>query len=166
MAPGHVDDATIIHVESDRSPADADTVLGRPARAALGATAAHPVRPAEARLRFRLPNGEEILLDQPHQLGRRPRPPRIASGSPARLIQVTSPTSAVSGTHLEIRQEGSSVVVTDLGSTNGTIVIPPRGRRQRLHSGQSLTVLPGTTVDIGDGNIIEILPAAGTTPAQ
>ncbi|TFD26376.1 FHA domain-containing protein [Cryobacterium cryoconiti] len=156
----------MIHAGGNQSPADADTVLGRPARATPRAAAAHPVRPAEARLRFRLPNGEEIPLDRPSHVGRRPRPPRIASGAPARLVNVDSPTSAVSGTHLEIRQEGSSVVVTDLGSTNGSIVIPPRGRRLRLHPGQSLTVLPGTTVDIGDGNIIEILPAAGTTPAQ
>ncbi|MBC7443374.1 MAG: FHA domain-containing protein, partial [Ramlibacter sp.] len=72
----------------------------------------------------------------------------------------------VSGTHLEIKQEGESVVVTDLGSTNGTIVTAPRARAARLRPGGSLVVLPGTRVDIGDGNIIEILPASGTQPAQ
>ncbi|WP_370263792.1 hypothetical protein [Cryobacterium sp. TMT2-23] len=58
------------------------------------------------------------------------------------------------------------MVVTDLGSTNGTIVTAPRGRGQRLRPGESLVALPGTKVDIGDGNIIEILPASGITPTQ
>ena len=174
------EDATIVRAGAPGRPADADTVLLRPGladtlipirRAALGQpppepSADEPVRPGEPRFAFRLPSGEEIPLDHPCRLGRRPRLPRIANVAEMRLIEVASPTSAVSGTHLEIRQEGGSVVVTDLGSTNGTVVSPPRGRRQRLRSGQSLTVLPGTTVHIGDGNIIEILPAAGMTPGQ
>ena len=176
------DDATIMHAgpAAGAHPADADTVLSRPVGAETvspdeRAAPGHPVdghptgeqaRLAEVRFAFRLPNGEEIPLDVPCRLGRRPRPPRIIAAVPTRLIGVVSPNSAVSGTHLEIRQEGESVVVTDLGSTNGTVVVPPLGLRQRLRSGQALTVLPGTTVHIGDGNIIEILPAAGTTPVQ
>ena len=109
---------------------------------------------------FRLPDGNELRLDVAHYLGRRPRSPRITDGPLPRLITVASMTSAVSGTHLEIRQEGDTVVVTDLHSTNGTFVLTPRGKRLRLGSGQSLAVVPGTTVDIGDGNIIEVLPAS------
>lgn len=116
--------------------------------------------PERARYGFRLPDGGERRLDAVYHLGRRPRPPRISDGPPPRLVPVPSSTNAVSGTHLEIRQEGDSVVVTDLGSTNGTVVIPPRGRKRRLGPGQSLAVAPGTTVDIGDGNIIEILRAS------
>lgn len=188
------DDATIMRARDHGRPADEDTVLARPADddtilgrpagsdttvpdertapvhpatgSASGRRSAEPARPAEACFAFRLPSGEEIPLDRPCRIGRRPRPPRIISAEPVRLIEVASPTSAVSGTHVEIRQEGGSVVVTDLGSTNGTVVAPPRGRGQRLRSGQSLTVLPGTTVHLGDGNIIEILPAAGMTPGQ
>jgi len=110
-----------------------------------------------SRYGFRLPDGLERRLDEVYLLGRSPRPPRITAARPPHLLTIVSPTSAVSGTHLEIRQEGDSVVVTDLGSTNGTIVDLPYGRRQRLRPGQSLTVVPGTTVDIGDGNIIEVL---------
>jgi hypothetical protein len=116
--------------------------------------------PERARYGFRLPDGGECRLDAVYHLGRRPRPPRISAGPPPRLVPVPSRTNTVSGTHLEIRQEGDSVVVTDLGSTNGTVVIPPRGRKRRLGPGQSLAVAPGTTVDIGDGNIIEILRAS------
>ena len=174
------DDATIVRAGGPGRPADADTVLARPVevdtlladtrtvvgRPAPGQVAGEPARPGEARFAFRLPNGEKIPLDLPCRLGRRPRPPRIDEAAPVRLIEVASPTSAVSATHVEIRQEGGSVVVTDLGSTNGTVVAPPLGRSQRLRAGQSLTVLPGSTVHIGDGNIIEILPSAGQTPGQ
>ncbi|TFD48890.1 FHA domain-containing protein [Cryobacterium frigoriphilum] len=106
---------------------------------------------------FQLSSGEPHRLDQAYVLGRKPRLPRIVIGQPPRLLAVPSPTSAVSSTHLEIRQEGDSIVVTDLGSTNGTVVRPPHGRTRRLRSGQSLAVTPGTVVDIGDGNSVEIL---------
>ena len=99
-----------------------------------------------------------FLLATPYVLGRHPRSPRVSPGTIPRLIAVDSPTSAVSGTHLEIRQVGDAVVVTDLGSTNGTRVTASPGNTQRLSPGSSLAVLPGARVDIGDGNIIEILP--------
>jgi pSer/pThr/pTyr-binding forkhead associated (FHA) protein len=144
---------TVIIRSRDRRQAstDAGPALVRPAPEPL---------PESARYGFRLPHGDERRLDAVYHLGRRPSLPRIADGSTPRLVSIPSNTNAVSATHLEIRQEGDSVVVTDLGSTNGTIVIPPRGRKQRLRSGQSLAVVPGTTVDIGDGNIIEILPVS------
>jgi hypothetical protein len=111
---------------------------------------------------FRI-GGEERVLNTVHLLGRRPRAPRVPlignTAAPC-LVTVDSRTSAVSATHLEIRQEGDAVVVTDLGSTNGTIVKQPRGKWERLRGGGSLAVVPGTTVDIGDGNIIEILAAS------
>lgn len=106
---------------------------------------------------FRLPDGTERRLDTVYLLGRRPQSARIGAEADTRLITIGSRTSAVSATHLEIRQDGDSVVVTDVGSTNGTIVLPKRGRRQRLRAGQSVAVRPGTRVDIGDGNIIEVL---------
>ena len=108
---------------------------------------------------FRLATGEEARLDRVYRIGRRPRPRRIRAGEVVELVVVPSPTAMVSASHLEISQIGGAVVLTDLGSTNGTLVRFALGRTQRLRSGASLTVLPGTTVDIGDGNLIEILPA-------
>lgn len=142
-------------------PAAQDTVITRRRERRERRPAAEAAPLARGtRYGFRLPDGEERRLDAIYFLGRRPRSPRITGGPLPRLVTVTSPTSAVSATHLEIRQEGDTVVVTDLNSTNGTIVNPPRGRRQRLGSGQSLAVAPGTTLDIGDGNIVEVLPAS------
>ncbi|MBC7443101.1 MAG: FHA domain-containing protein, partial [Ramlibacter sp.] len=142
------DESTIIRAPRADATAESDTVLRRPPgsdtaippSAAVHATGSREARTAPAdrpRCAFRLPGGEEIRLDTACHLGRRPRPPRIPRVVPVRLVTVSSPTSAVSGTHLEIKQEGESVVVTDLGSTNGTIVTAPRARAARLRPGES-----------------------------
>jgi len=118
-----------------------------------------PAVAAPGRYGIRLATGEDLRLDRVFRIGRNPGTRRSPAGEVLELVQVVSPTAVVSGNHLEIRQDGDAVVLTDLGSTNGTLVRFSRGHTQRLRSGASLTVLPGTTVDIGDGNLIEILPA-------
>ena len=114
--------------------------------------------PAPARFAVRFPTGDSYLLDAPLLIGRRPTALRVASGREPRLVSVPSPDQEVSATHVRIEQEGDAVVVTDLRSTNGT-VLTIAGERVRLRPGQSQVVLTGTAVDIGDGNIIEITAA-------
>lgn len=97
-------------------------------------------------------------LEHPCVFGRDPHPPRIVKGVRPRLIAVNSPTREVSETHIEIRQLGSSVIVTDLRSTNGSVVHVPGNAARKLRQGESVVVSAGTLVDIGDGNIIRILP--------
>jgi hypothetical protein len=48
------------------------------------------------------------------------------------------------------------VIVTDLRSTNGTQVRLPGSAPTRLRQGESIVVTPGSTIEIGDGNVIEI----------
>ncbi|MFF1877705.1 FHA domain-containing protein [Leifsonia sp. NPDC058230] len=115
--------------------------------------------PAARRFAIRLGSGDAFALDVPVLIGRRPAPLRVASGPQPRLIAVSSPDQQVSSTHLQIEQVGDAVVVTDLRSTNGTVVSPLGGRSSRLRPGQSMAVLPGAIVEIGDGNIIEITAA-------
>ncbi|MEO7123745.1 MAG: FHA domain-containing protein [Lacisediminihabitans sp.] len=117
----------------------------------------HPVAPTPV-YGFRVGDRAPISLDVPVLIGRKPAAPRIPGNVLPRLVRVSSPLSEVSGTHLELRQEGSSVIVTDLRSTNGTIVRMPGFRPVKLRQGESLVVRPGTLVDIGDGNVFEILP--------
>lgn len=112
--------------------------------------------PAPAQYAIRLASGEVFDLDLPVLIGRRPSAPRIEQGAPPRLVAVASPEHEVSSTHVRIEQEGDAVVVTDLRSTNGTIVTAAAGTESRLRPGQSVVVLAGATVEIGDGNIIEI----------
>jgi pSer/pThr/pTyr-binding forkhead associated (FHA) protein len=79
---------------------------------------------------------------------------------------VASPRGEVSASHVEVRQEGSAVVVSDLGSTNGTRVAIPGRRPVSLRQGESIAVLAGTIVDIGDGNRLEILPFTRLIPQE
>ena len=115
--------------------------------------------------RFTLGDSEEpIPLDVPAYIGRRPGSPRIRSGIVPRLVVVPSPLHEVSGTHVELRQLGTSVIVTDMKSTNGSLVITPGSAPRKLRQGESVVVSPGTLVDIGDGNVIEILPIQRLIP--
>ena len=124
-----------------------------------------PIEQEAAPLHFavRVGPGDSIDLDAPIVVGRRPAPQRVDSGVLPRLITVPSPEQEVSSTHVRIEQSGDAVVVTDLRSTNGTVVVRPGGASARLRPGESTVVLPGTVVRIGDGNIIEItaVPADG-----
>jgi hypothetical protein len=108
--------------------------------------------------RIRVNRHEPIPLDSPTLIGRKPVSPRIAIGGVPRLVRVPSPGREVSSTHVELRQQGASVIVTDLRSTNGTVVSIPGSSSQKLRQGESLVVSAGTVVDIGDGNTVEILP--------
>lgn len=111
---------------------------------------------APRRFAVRVGPGDSIGLEVPILVGRRPAPPRVESGALLRLVTVSSPEQEVSSTHLRIEQSGDAVVVTDLRSTNGTVVVRPDGDTSRLRPGESTVVLSGTVVNIGDGNIIEI----------
>lgn len=108
---------------------------------------------------FRMSGSEVVIvLDRPAYVGRNPAPPRIPGGHPPRLVTVQSPRSEVSSSHVEVRQLGATVIVTDLKSTNGSIVVVPGHGARVLRHGESMVVSPGTLVDIGDGNVIEITP--------
>jgi hypothetical protein len=155
-----VDDDTIVRSRTSAAPA----LHGRPALVEPPSQWTHEAQLRDARLlqaqsfSFRVNTHAPIPLDVPAFIGRRPIPPRVPGVVAPRLVRVPSPLQEVSGTHLEVSQQGSSVVVTDLKSTNGTIVRMPGVPPLKLRQGESVVVLPGTLVDIGDGNVLEILP--------
>jgi len=101
--------------------------------------------------------GPPAPIDTVIYVGRRPSTPRITGGTLPTLVTVPSPQQLVSSTHLQIHQEGATVVVSDLRSTNGTIVTVPGRDPRTLLQGESLVVTPGTIIDIGDDTIIEIV---------
>jgi len=120
--------------------------------------AAQPELSAPARYRFSLNSADPISLDVPVLIGRDPRPPRVATAVMPRFVRVHSPRREVSATHVELRQDGTSVIVTDMRSTNGTVITVPGMPQFTLHAGGSLVVAPGTTLDLGDDNLVEIMP--------
>lgn len=167
---GPVDSATPLPALVEPAEAEADTIIvtraqsGRRRRPDFRAETAEVLE--AARFALKIGTHAPIPLDVPAYVGRRPSTPRITSRQMPRLVMVPSPKREVSSTHLEIRQEGATVVVTDLGSTNGTIVtsegFSPRGLRQ----GESVVVGAGSVVDIGDGIRIAVIVAPTETSAE
>ncbi|MBX3091725.1 MAG: FHA domain-containing protein [Cryobacterium sp.] len=143
--------------------ADADTIIvtraqsGR--RRARDAVASVDDDRERARFALRIGTHEPIPLEVPAYVGRRPSTPRISGSRMPRLVMVPSPTREVSSTHVEFRQEGATVVVTDLGSTNGTIVASGGSSPRGLRQGESVVVGAGSVVDIGDGIRIVVVEA-------
>jgi hypothetical protein len=107
---------------------------------------------------FRMGSSATVLLDAIAYIGRKPSVPRVVRGGKPRLVRVQSPTGEVSSTHCELRQQGSTVVVQDLKSTNGTRLAVPGFPVRTLRPGESVVIPVGTLIDIGDRNVIEILP--------
>lgn len=118
-----------------------------------------PVTPPAAMFYgFRIGNSQIVRLDAIAFIGRKPSAPRVVRDGVPRLVRVQSPTQEVSSTHLELRQVGSTVVAQDLHSTNGTRLGVPGHAVRVLRPGEAVVVTVGTLIDIGDRNVIEILP--------
>lgn len=114
-----------------------------------------------ARLLF--PDGRVVEVDRPVLVGRAPEATRVATSAEPRIVIVESPRQEISSTHLEIRPgsgaEHGAAVVTDLGSTNGTVVVQPGLPPQELRPGAGFLLVPGSLVDLGDGVSIEVVEA-------
>jgi pSer/pThr/pTyr-binding forkhead associated (FHA) protein len=67
-------------------------------------------------------------------------------------MTVPSPNHDVSRTHVEVVAEDWQIVVTDLNSTNGTVLVRPGALgRQQLAPGEPVTVQLGSVIELGDG---------------
>jgi len=142
-------------------PASSIPASGPPAPAPI-TKAAEPRRP----YRLKMSDGVVVSLDLTIYLGRRPSVPRVASDRRVRLVAVPSIGKEVSATHLELRQSGDAVVATDMRSTNGSTVTVPGSKPRTLLRGESAVVTPGTLIDLGDGNVLEVLsPERVTEPS-
>jgi len=114
-----------------------------------------PERPRPFRLR--LADGTLVPLDQPVYLGRKPSVPRIHPGGVPLLVTLDSPQREVSSTHLELSMVGATIVASDARSTNGSVLHIPGAEPRTLIGGESAVVTPGTVIELGDGNLIELL---------
>lgn len=106
------------------------------------------VRPSLGRLRF--DTGGAIELDRPALLGRKPPDDQLVNGERAVAVAIPDPEHALSRLHLEVRLEGWAVVVVDRRSTNASIVTLPDAPPARLAPDEPRTIVPGTTIRLGD----------------
>ncbi|GAA4709667.1 FHA domain-containing protein [Nocardioides conyzicola] len=124
-----------------------------------------PAPPVTARpvARLVLPDGETVDVDRSVLVGRAPEASRIVTDGAPRLVAVASPHQEVSSTHLEVRPGSGAdhglAVATDLGSTNGSVVVQPGLPPEELRPGVTVQLVPGALVDLGDGVTIEVVDA-------
>ena len=117
-------------------------------RARAQVSAAHsPV--SGPRLYIDLSSGDSEELDQPILIGRAPSVNKVSGGNLPRLVTITGPDQDISRNHVQVSVEGGTVVVTDLHSRNGTMIILPGRPPQQLRAGEPTAVIPGTVVDLG-----------------
>lgn len=107
--------------------------------------------------RLRMPDGVIVGLDLPVVVGRRPRAVRSTGDRRVRLVSVASGDTSISATHLELRRIHDAIVVTDMRSTNGSVVTVPGSLPRTLFRGQTMVVTPGTVIDLGAGTVVEVL---------
>lgn len=129
-------------------------------RARHGAQAAPSSAPVAAvpqrRLFIESSDGVRESLDQPLLLGRAPSATRVPGSAVPRLVTVVTPNQELSRTHVELRVEGGTVVVTDLHSKNGTLVTLPGRAPQRVREGEPTPVIVGSVIDLGDGAVYTV----------
>lgn len=95
---------------------------------------------------LRLSSGDTVALDRGAVLGRNPRLPSGYSGEQPNLVRLSDPGKDISSQHLEVTLDYWHVLVTDLGSTNGTEVVLPGRPPIQLRPNDPMTIEPGTRV--------------------
>jgi hypothetical protein len=112
-----------------------------------------------ARLAFS--SGQVVEVDRVTLIGRAPEARRFPSSDQPRLVTVPSPHHEISGTHLEVRPgtgaDHGTAVVTDLGSTNGSVLVQPGLPPEDLQAGIAVQLIPGAIIDLGDGVTIQVV---------
>ena len=98
-------------------------------------------------------DGSRESLGRPVLIGRSPA--ASGNGSDVRLITIADDPD-ISRTHLRVAVEGDVVVVTDLGSKNGSIVTLPGSAPRKLRTSEPTVVLPGTLIDLGGGTTFTV----------
>ena len=131
----------------------------------LGASSAPVPEPASPHLIapvavLRFSDGEVVDVDRVVLVGRAPEARRSTGDAQPRLVKVHSPLYEISSTHVEVRPgtgaDHGTAVVTDMGSTNGTVLDQPGMGAESLRAGVAVQLIPGATINLGDGVSIQV----------
>ena len=95
--------------------------------------------------------GQAVDLDRDVVVGRRPRTSTTSADRMPRLVTVASPQQDISRSHVEVTLEEWHVLVEDLATTNGTMLLRPGQEPRRLHPNQKEIIADGDVVELGDG---------------
>lgn len=110
--------------------------------------------------RLVISSGQTVDVDRVTVIGRAPDAKQYPDAEPPQLVTVPSAHYEISSTHIEVRPgtgaDHGTAVITDLGSTNGTVVVQPGLGPQDLAPGEAVQLLPGALIDIGDGITIQV----------
>lgn len=101
-------------------------------------------------------SGGRVVVDRPVVIGRAPSASRVRGDQLPRLLTVPSPSHDISRTHVQVAPDDGRLTVTDLNSTNGTILVDPGGRRSELAAGETVPLEHGSVIDLGDGLTIAV----------
>lgn len=99
---------------------------------------------------LRLSTGDIVPLDRGVILGRNPRAGDERDPGRPHVVRLASPTKDISRSHVEVRLDEWHVLVTDLGSTNGTTVTVPGQAPVRLRPHEPMPVEANTEVNLAD----------------
>ena len=106
-------------------------------------------------------SGQVVEVDRVILIGRAPEARRFPSTDQPHLVTVPSPHHEISATHLEVRPgsgaDHGTAVVTDLGSTNGSVLVQPGLPPEDLQAGIAVQLIPGAILDLGDGVTIQVM---------
>lgn len=134
-------DDTIIRLVEPAPPPAGPAPLG-------SASAPEPVTRWSVRVRG---TSTVVALDRPVDIGRSPGLSRIDEHPAPRRVAIPADQGEVSARHVRVEQVGETLVVHDLGSTNGVVVHWASGASRRLRRGESIAVLPDAIIALADG---------------
>lgn len=90
-------------------------------------------------------------------IGRDPDMRALNGRPPATTLRVPSPSAEISRSHCVVLADANGpATVMDLGSSNGTVLRHPDGRRQELTAFVPVDVAEGDSLDLGEGVVIEV----------
>ena len=117
----------------------------------------------DAVAKLMISDGQQVLVDRVILIGRAPEARRFTSTEQPHLVTVPSRLHEISSTHVEVRPgigaDQGNAVVTDMGSTNGTVLVQPGMGPEDLKPGIAVQLAPGAIINLGDGVTIQVTRA-------
>lgn len=99
---------------------------------------------------LRLSAGDVITLNQGVVMGRNPRA-EFDGDERLHMVKLPGGDGDISRTHVKVTLDGWHVLVTDMKSTNGTLVELPGRPPERLRAAEPVPIPHGTVVTLADG---------------